>query len=179
MVCNRCVMAVESVLHELDLPFVSVNLGEIEFDKKIAESDKKKLQSNLEKMGFEILSDSNSRLIEKIKKVLIDLIQNKNNDINTNLSNYLNENLQQDYSKLSNLFSQVEGISIEKYFINLKIEKVKELIFYDELSLNEIADMLNYSSAAHLSNQFKKTTGFSPSQFKKLNKNTRKQLDKI
>ena len=110
---------------------------------------------------------------------LIDLVQNKNNDIRITLSEYIVQNIHQDYSKLSNLFSNVEGISIEKYFINLKIEKVKELIVYDELSLSEIANLLNYSSVAHLSNQFKKVTSFSPSYFKQIKESKRKELDHL
>ena len=129
--------------------------------------------------GFELLDDKNSQIIEKIKALLIDLIQNKNNDINIKLSAYLIDHLHTDYSKISNLFSEIEGISIEKFFIHLRIEKVKELIFYDELSLSEIANALHFSSVAHLSNQFKKVTGFSPSYFKTLKNNKRIQLDHL
>lgn len=179
MVCNRCIMVVENELKELGFAFHSVELGEVEFKTTLSETEKAKIANHFEKFGFEILDDATSRLIQKIKLVLIDLVQNKNNDINLNLSDYLKSNLAQDYSKLSNLFSEVEGISIEKYFINLKIEKVKELIVYDELSFTEIANLLNYSSVAHLSNQFKKVTGFSPSHFKNQTSKMRKQLDKI
>ena len=179
MVCNRCIMVVENELKELGFTLNSVELGEVEFKNTLSETEKAKIANHFEKFGFEILDDATSRLIQKIKLVLIDLVQNKNNDINLNLSDYLKSNLSQDYSKLSNLFSEIEGISIEKYFINLKIEKVKELIVYDELSLSEIADLLHYSSSAHLSNQFKKVTGFTPSYFKKMKGNKRTQLDKL
>jgi len=179
MVCNRCILVVKSELEQLGHPIHSVELGEVILKNKISQKDKKSIASKLETFGFEILNDSNSKTIEKIKTILIDLVQNKNNDINSNLSDYLIENLHQDYSKLSNLFSYVEGISIEKYFINLKIEKVKELIVYDELSLSEIANLLNYSSVSHLSNQFKKVTGFSPSYYKKIKESKRKELDHL
>lgn len=179
MVCNRCKMVVKSELEKLGLQLLSVELGEVEILTTISEEQIMRISKKLETFGFEILNDSNSKIIEKIKTILIDLVQNKNNDINITLSDYLIQNLYQDYSKLSNLFSYVEGISIEKYFINLKIEKVKELIVYDELSLSEIAYFLNYSSVSHLSNQFKKVTGFSPSYFKKIKESKRKELDQL
>lgn len=179
MVCNRCVLVVQTELEKLNFSIQEVNLGEVVFKNSISKADKHQIGVQLERFGFELLDDNNSRAIEKIKASLIDLIQNKNNDILVNVSDYLQDVLNQDYSKLSNLFSQVEGISIEKYFINLKIEKVKELIVYDELSLSEIADLLHYSSSAHLSNQFKKVTGFTPSYFKKMKGNKRIQLDKL
>lgn len=178
MVCGRCILVVQSELEKLGFELISVDLGEVKL-KDISHAEKMKIASHLEKFGFEILDDATSRLIQKIKLVLIDLVQNKNNDINLNLSDYLKNNLAQDYSKISNLFSEVEGISIEKYFINLKIERVKELIVYDELSFTEIANILNYSSVAHLSNQFKKATGMTPTQFKNQTSKVRKQLDKI
>ncbi|UOX33787.1 AraC family transcriptional regulator [Flavobacterium sediminilitoris] len=179
MVCGRCILVVKSELEKLGLNILSIELGEVTLSKPISIEEKKKISKQLEPFGFEILDDTNSKIIEKIKNILIDLIQNKNNDINVNISDYLKDKLRQDYSKLSNLFSDIEGISIEKYFINLKIEKVKELIVYDELSLTEIANLLNYSSSAHLSNQFKKVTGFSPSYFKKLKENKRIQIDQL
>lgn len=179
MVCNRCILVVKSELEKLGQEVLSIELGEVVLKNEISVNDKKDITKQLETFGFEILNDSSSKTIEKIKTILIDLVQNKNNNINVTLSDYLIQNLHQDYSKLSNLFSTVEGISIEKYFINLRIEKVKELIVYDELSLSEIADLLNYSSVAHLSNQFKKVTGFSPSYFKKIKESKRKELDQL
>lgn len=179
MVCNRCILVVKSELEKLGQEVLSIELGEVVLKNEISVNDKKDIAKQLETFGFEILNDSSSKTIEKIKTILIDLVQNKNNNINVTLSDYLIQNLHQDYSKLSNLFSTVEGISIEKYFINLRIEKVKELIVYDELSLSEIADLLNYSSVAHLSNQFKKVTGFSPSYFKKIKESKRKELDQL
>ncbi|MFV0305659.1 MAG: helix-turn-helix domain-containing protein [Moheibacter sp.] len=179
MVCNRCIMVVRNELEKLGFQPTLVELGEVILADDISVSDKTKIAHHLETFGFEILDNTNTQLIQKIKTILIDLVQNKNNDIRLNLSDYLKEKLHQNYSKISNLFSEVEGISIEKYFINLKIEKVKELIVYDELSFTEIADLLNYSSVAHLSSQFKKVTGVSPSYFKKLKGNKRIQIDKL
>jgi YesN/AraC family two-component response regulator len=170
---------VKSELEKLGLNYLSVELGEVTFKNVISQEDKISISKHLKAFGFEILNDTKSKTIEKIKSTLIDLIQNKNNNIKDNFSVFLKEKLQQDYSTLSNLFSQIEGISIEKYFINLKIEKVKELIFYDELSLSEIAYSLNYSSVSHLSHQFKKVTGFSPTYFKKLKGNKRKEIDQL
>lgn len=179
MVCDRCKMVVKNQIENLGYSLVKVELGEIELNQEITDIQKKDIKLNLEKFGFELIDDKKSRVIEKIKALLIDLIQNKNADLNQNLSSYIADNLNHDYSKLSNLFSEVEGISIEKYYINLKVEKAKELIMYDELSLSEIADLLNYSSVAHLSNQFKKITGFTPTHFKQIKEVKRVQIDKI
>ena len=179
MVCSRCILVVKSELEKLGHEIVTIELGEVILKNELSNKEKSNISQRLEVLGFEILNDSSSKTIEKIKTILIDLVQNKNNDIDVTLSDYLIQNLHQDYSKLSNLFSTVEGISIEKYFINLRIEKVKELIVYDELSLSEIADILNYSSIAHLSNQFKKVTGFSPTYFKKIKESKRIELDQL
>lgn len=179
MVCDRCKMVVKSELEQLGLQLLSVELGTVETKNTIDESMKNEISRVLMSLGFELIDDKKSRVIEKIKALLIDLIQNKNADLNQNLSSYIADNLNHDYSKLSNLFSEVEGISIEKYYINLKVEKAKELIMYDELSLSEIADLLNYSSVAHLSNQFKKITGFTPTHFKQIKEVKRIQIDKI
>jgi AraC-like DNA-binding protein len=179
MVCNRCVLVVKSEIEKLGYEINSIELGEVILNIAISNDEKKIIATKLESFGFEILNDSNGKIIEKIKTTLIDLVQNKSNFTNLTLSEYLMQNIHHEYSKLSNLFSNVEGISIEKYYINLRIEKVKELIIYDELSLSEIAAVLNYSSVAHLSNQFKKTTGFTPSYFKKIKESKRKELDQL
>lgn len=179
MVCDRCKMVVKSELEKLGLQLLSVDLGKVEINATIDGNKKNEISKTLIALGFELIDDKKSRIIEKIKTILRDITQNKNADLNQNLSAYIAENLNHDYSKLSNLFSQIEGISIEKYYINLKIEKAKELIMYDELSLSEIADLLNYSSVAHLSNQFKKVTGFTPSHFKQIKVAKRIQIDKI
>lgn len=179
MVCDRCKWVVKTEIEKLGFKANVIDLGEIELEASIEPNQKNQIKEALEKFGFELIDDKKSRSIEKIKALLIDVTQNKNADLNKNLSIYIAEHLNQDYSKLSNLFSEVEGISIEKYFINLKIEKAKELIMYDELSLSEIADMLNYSNVAHLSNQFKKVTGFTPSYFKQIKVAKRTQIDKL
>ena len=175
MVCSRCKMVVKFELEKLGLNPISIELGEIEIEENHIDLLQTALTQNLNQLGFELIDDKKSKTIDKIKTLIIDLVQNKNNELNINLSDYLSINLHQDYNTLSHLFSEVEGKTIEKYFINQKIEKVKELLTYDELSLSEIAYRLNYSSVAYLSNQFKKVTGFSPTYFKE-SKNRKRQL---
>ncbi len=167
MVCNRCKMVVKSTLKDMGLHPVQVELGEIELEEDDIAEVKDELRRQLQSLGFDLLDDKRSQIIEKIKNLITDLVQNKNNQLDIKLSFYLSRELNQDYSALSNLFSEVEGITIEKYYILQKIEKVKEFLAYDELTLSEIADRLNYSSMAYLSSQFKKITGLSPSHFKK------------
>ncbi|QBZ98320.1 helix-turn-helix domain-containing protein [Flavobacterium sangjuense] len=179
MVCSRCKMVVKSVFENIGIIPISVELGEVEVKNDIAEHQKKELIKQLRSIGFDLIDDKKSKVIDKIKTLIIDLVQNKSNNLKTNLSDYLSQELHQDYTTLSNLFSEVESTTIEKYFINQKIEKVKELIIYDELSLSEIAYSLNYSSVSHLSNQFKKTTGFSPTYFKNLKSIKRKQIEDL
>lgn len=179
MVCNRCIMAVEQVLKGLSVQPESVSLGEVILGKKLSTEQKKQFDSRLTELGFELIDDRKSQLIERIKGVIIELVHYRDNNSKMNLSSILSEKLKLDYNYLSNLFSDVEGITIEKYFIAQKIEKVKELLVYDELSLSEIAYQLNYSSVAYLSNQFKKVTGLTPSRFKKIGENKRKPLDKV
>ena len=137
------------------------------------------LRRELEALCFELLDDRRMQLIEQVRHLVIDLVHHKNSALRTNLSDYLTEHLHHDYSALSKLFSEVTGTTIEKYFIAQKIERVKELLVYDELSLSQIADLLNYSSTAHLSAQFKSVTGMTPSRFKQEKKNLRKPLDAV
>ena len=177
MVCSRCKMVVKTVFENIGINPVSVELGEVELENNIQEEQKLELLKSLRSIGFDLIDDKKSKIIDKIKTLIIDLVQNKNNDLKSNLSDYLSIQLHQDYNTLSNLFSEVENTTIEKYFINQKIEKVKELIIYDELSLSEIAYSLNYSSVSHLSNKFKKVTGFSPTYFKNLKSIKRKQIE--
>lgn len=179
MVCNRCKMVVKTTLEKLGLHPVHVELGEIELQENDISLLKKNLKQELQSFGFDLLDDKKSKTIEKIKNRLVDLAQNKDNDLQIKLSDYLTQELHQDYSALSNLFSEVEGITIEKYYILQKIEKVKELLVYDELTLSEIALQFNYSSVAYLSNQFKKVTGLTPSHFKKMRTIKRKPLDEV
>jgi len=179
MVCSRCIMVVKDVLEKLNYPAQNVSLGEVELNKELNTTEKETLNQKLETLGFEIIDDKNSRLIEQIKALIIELVHHQNSDLKSNLSDYLSDQLQHDYPSLSNLFSEVEGTTIEKYFIAQKIEKVKELLIYDELSLSEIAHQLNYSSVAYLSNQFKKVTGLTPTYFKNMKASTRKPLDEV
>ncbi|WP_375578503.1 AraC family transcriptional regulator [Marivirga tractuosa] len=167
------------IIEKLGLHPVQVELGEIEIQENNILAVKEQLKQELQSLGFDLLDDKKTRIIEKIKNLIIDLVQNKGNYLEVALSEYLSVELHQDYSSLSNLFSEVEGITIEKYYILQKIEKVKELLVYDELTLSEIAYQLNYSSVAYLSNQFKKVTGLSPSHFKKLRSIKRKPLEEL
>ncbi len=179
MVCSRCKMVVKVELIKLNLTPLSIELGEIEIAEILDENKKSELSKVLQSFGFELLDDKISITIEKIKSLIIELIHNMNNNLNVNLSTYLSQELFQDYNSMSNLFSEVEGITIEQYYISLKVEKVKELLVYDELTLSEIAHQLNYSSVSYLSNQFKKVTGFTPTYFKKLKEKKRRQIDDL
>ena len=179
MVCSRCKMVIKSELENLGLNLITVELGEVEIQERDIKIVKNELLKRLHSLGFDLIDSKKSKTIEKIKNLIVDLIYNKNNDIKTNLSEYLSKSLLQDYNTLSTLFSEVENTTIEKYFINQKIERVKELLTYNELTLNEIAHQLNYSTTSYLSNQFKKVTGFSPSYFKQLKDKKRKQIEDL
>lgn len=179
MVCSRCKLVVKSVFERIGINPITVELGEVELPSEMNENQKSEILKNLRAVGFDLIDDKKSKTISTIKTLIIDLVQNKNNDLKINLSNYLSQELHQDYNTLSNLFSEVENTTIEKYFIHQKIEKVKELIMYDELSLSEIAYSLNYSTVSHLSNQFKKVTGFSPTYFKHIKTIKRKQIEDL
>lgn len=181
MVCDRCLLVMGKILNELNLNAQDIKLGEIDFgDIKVGADKLKALKDKIQPLGFEIINDKKSRLIESIKKKLLAFIQQQESQAKTKLSVYLSQQLHHDYSHLSSLFSTVEGVTIEQYFILMKIEKSKELLIYDELSLTEIAFRLGYSSVSHLSAQFKKVTGMSPSQFKSLRDPlSRKSLDKV
>lgn len=179
MVCNRCITAVGQVLSDLKISPAVITLGEVELNSQLPEKQMLSLKRNLEALGFEILDDGKKRIIEKIKNVVIQKIHHSTIEEYERFSEILSKELRKDYSYLSNLFSEVEGITIEKYIINQKIEKVKELLVYDELSLSEIALRLGYSSVAHLSAQFKKITGLTPSFFKKSGGILRKTLDNV
>lgn len=179
MVCNRCIMVVKNELVKLGFHPLSLTLGEVELDREVNDNEKHIINKHLQTFGFELIDDRKSRLIGQIKSLIIELVHYQNNELKSNLSDILVSKLHHDYTYLSNLFSEVEGTTIEKYFIAQKIEKVKELLVYDELSLSEIAFQLNYSSVAHLSNQFKKVTGLTPSHFKNIKTDKRKPLDKV
>ncbi len=168
MVCPRCIMAVESQLEKLKLPFDSVSLGKVVFRIELSEVEISQLKKNLTPLGFEILKNKDAQLIESIKNKLQELVGEADIASGFNLSNFFGKTIGQDYSKLSHLFSSLEGQTIEKYFIQLKIDKVREWLFYNELQLSEMAWKLGYSSVQHLSSQFKKITGMTPSDYKKL-----------
>ena len=179
MVCRRCKMVVKAELEKIGLHPITVELGEVELREDNIDDRKAEVLQSLHAMGFDLIDDRKSKTIEKIKTLIVDLVHARQNNININLSEYLAQNLSQDYSTLSNLFSEVENTTIEKYYISQKVEKVKELLMYGELSLAEIAFELNYSSAAHLSNQFKKVTGFSPRYFRQLKDQKRRQIEDL
>jgi AraC family transcriptional regulator len=179
MVCNRCIRAVDSILNGQLIPHENVQLGEVTLLAPLKAETKNALNAALKEEGFELIDDRRSRLIEKIKKLILKRINTGLDESTDNLSDYLAGEMHLDYSYLSNLFSSVEGMTIEKYFIAQKIEKVKELLVYNELSLSEIAFRLGYSSVQYLSNQFRKTTGLTPSHFRKVGADKRKPLDQV
>lgn len=179
MVCDRCIMAVRNELERQNLSYKNVKLGEVELAEPASTSQLKNLEEGLAVIGFEILNDSKSQLVEKIKNVIVSLIHRGDDDLNLKLSALLEERLHKDYHYLTTLFSSVEGVTIEKYAILQRIERVKELLVYNQNSVGEIADALNYSSVQHLSQQFKKVTGLTPSQFRELKENKRKSIDKL
>lgn len=172
-------MVVKNELEHIGYKPTHLTLGEVELDREINNAEKETINNHLQTFGFELIDDKKSRLIGQIKSLIIDLVHHQNSELTANLSDLLSGKLHHDYTYLSNLFSEVEGTTIEKYFIAQKIEKVKELLVYDELSLSEIAFQLNYSSVAHLSNQFKKVTGLTPSHFKNIKVDKRKPLDEV
>jgi len=180
MVCNRCIMVVSQELEKLQLPFNSISLGEVNMVGAPSADQLKKLDENLKQLGFELLDDKKNALVEKIKTTIINLIHGKDNDtLNTKLSVFLQDSIGVDYHQLSTAFSTAEGLTIEKYVILQRIERVKELLQYDEMNLSEIADNLGYSSVQHLSQQFKKITGLTPSAYRQLKENSRKPLDQV
>ena len=179
MVCNRCILVVKQELERLSIEHRNVTLGEVETVSQIPQEKIKQLSINLAAQGFELLDNARQQLTEKIKNIIIQQVHYNEEQNLHNYSEILPKSLHKDYSYLSSLFSNVEGITIEKYIIHQKIERVKELIIYDELTLSEIAFKQGYSSVAHLSNQFKKVTGLTPSYFKQVGQQKRKPLDNI
>ncbi|PWK17179.1 helix-turn-helix protein [Arcicella aurantiaca] len=179
MVCNRCIRDVKDIFHALNIPINQISLGEIEVEQGRLPAQLQSLKESLSNNGFELIEDKKVQIIEIIKTLVIQQIQQENKERNLNFSTLIVEKLNKDYSYLSSLFSSVEGITIEKYILLQKVEKIKELLVYNELSLSEIAFRLDYSSVQHLSTQFKKTTGLNPSYFKKLKDHLRKPLDQV
>jgi AraC-like DNA-binding protein len=179
MVSNRCKMAVKEELKKLGLHFIVVDLGEVEIMESISGDQREQLKVGLLSSGLELMDDKRAMLIEKIKNIIIEMVHHSDELIKTNFSDYLSEKLNHDYTYLANLFSEVQGTTIEHFIISHKIERIKELIIYNELNITEIAYKMNYSSVAHLSNQFKKVTGLSPSHFKNLKDKRRSPIEEI
>lgn len=180
MVCDRCIKVVKAVLSGQDIEIESIQLGEVKLKRPVTEGQIPALEAALRAEGFELIDDKRSRIVSQIKSVLIELIHYGDLEaLHQNISGYITQKLHKDYHYLSNLFSESENMTIEQFVIFQKIEKVKELLVYDELSLSEISFKMGYSSVAHLSAQFKKITGFTPSRFKKLKDHKRRPLDKL
>jgi len=179
MVSNQCKIAVKAELKKLGLHFIVVDLGEIELMEDITTEQRQQLKTGLLMAGFELMDDKRAVLIERIISVIIDMVHHTSEIIKVNFSDYLSEKLNHDYTYLSNTFSEVKGITIQQFIIIHKVERIKELLIYDELNLTEISYLLNYSSVAHLSNQFKKVTGMSPSVYKNLKDRKRIPIEEI
>ena len=181
MVCRRCVMTVENILTKAGIKFDAVQLGEIHLPGELPESKRELLSNELSKVGFELIDNRAGGLVEKIKQLTIKKARNdvREAEQKQNLSQYLSAKLHHEYTYLSSLFSSVEGRTIESFFIHQRVERAKELLVYGEKTMSEIADELDYSSIAHLSAQFKKTTGLTPSHFKQIGTEKRKSLDGI
>ena len=179
MVCIRCKVVVADILSDLQIPSKAVELGEVELRDDLSIFQKEQLTMSLLRCGLELLDDNRSIFIQKIKTLIIEQVHYEEKALNVNLSVFLSNKLNYNYTYLANLFSEVTGMTIEKFFIMHKIEKVKELLVYNELTLTEIASKMHYSSVAHISNQFKKVTGLSPSHFKKLKSKRRSVLESL
>ena len=179
MVSNRCKTAVKEELKKLGLHFMIIDLGEVEIMENISALQRQQLQSALLNVGLQLMDDKRAVLIERIKTVIIEMIHHSDEVVRINFSNFISEKLQHDYTYLANLFSEVQGTTIEQFIILHKVERIKELIMYDELNISEIAWKMNYSSVSHLSNQFKKATGLSPSHFKQLKDKKRTPIEEL
>lgn len=180
MVCARCIKSVATIFQAAGVKVNEIELGKVMVDGELPEPVMEKVRNELKAEGFEVIDDQRIKLVEQVKNLIVELVHMKDLDeMKENLSDYLSKRLQKDYTYISNLFSSIENTTIEQYFILQKIEKVKEWLVYDELTLSEMAFRLGYSSVAHLSSQFKKITGFTPSEFKKLKDHNRKRLDTV
>ena len=179
MVCDRCKLAVAKVLRDVGLTPTDIRLGVVTVAGRLGESEIRRLRPALRALGFDLLEDRQKQTVERIRSAVIELVHYRDGKSDVNLSEYLSSSLGIDYSVLSKLFSESEGMTIERYFILQKIERVKELLFYGEMSLGEIAFKMNYSSTAHLSAQFKSVTGMTPTQFKATGRKELTQLDRV
>jgi AraC-like DNA-binding protein len=172
-------MAVKAELKKLGLHYIVVDLGEVEIMESLTDKQLSDIRSGLNSCGLELMDDKRAMLIEKIKSAIIEMVHHSDEIIRTNFSDYLSHKLKYDYTYMANLFSEIQGMTIEQFIILHKIERIKELIIYDELNITEIAYKMNYSSVAHLSNQFKKATGLSPSHFKLVKDKKRRPIEEI
>jgi YesN/AraC family two-component response regulator len=179
MLSTRCKIVVKDILKGLDLHFVIVDLGEVEIMEDLDNEQLEELKLALLQSGLELMDNKKAILIERIKNTVVEMVHHSNEGIKINFSNFLSEKLHHDYTYMANLFSEMQGTTIEQFMIAHKVERIKELIIYGELNITEIAWKMNYSSVAHLSNQFKKMTGLSPSQFKQLKDKTRRSLEDL
>jgi AraC-like DNA-binding protein len=179
MLSTRCKIVVKDILKGLDLHFVIVDLGEVEIMENLDSEQLDELKAALLQSGLELMDNKKAILIERIKNTIVEMVHHSNEGLKVNFSSFLSEKLHHDYTYMANLFSEVQGSTIEQFMIAHKVERIKELIIYGELNITEIAWKMNYSSVAHLSNQFKKMTGLSPSQFKQLKDKTRRSLEEI
>ncbi len=179
MVSTRCKLTVKEILKKFGLHFVVVDLGEVEIMEELNAAELQLLQGVLSESGLELMDNKRAILIERIKNIIIEMVHHTEEMIKVNFSDYLTGKLDHDYTYMANLFSEVQGTTIEQFIISHKVERIKELIIYNELNITEIAWKLNYSSVAHLSNQFKKATGLSPTHFKQLKDKKRKSIDEI
>ena len=179
MVSNRCKMVVKDILKQLELHFVLVDLGEVDIMENISVMQKEELKTLLKTAGLDLMDDKRAVLIEKIKNAVIEMVHHSDEVMKVNFSDFLSDKLNHDYTYLANLFSEIQGTTIEQFVISHKVERIKELIIYGELNITEIAWKMNYSSVAHLSNQFKKVTGLAPSHFKQLKDKRRQPIEDI
>ena len=179
MVSNRCKLAVKEVLKNLGVHFIIVDLGEVEIMEELSQEQRAQLREGLLQTGLELMDDRKGILIERIKNAIVEMVHHSDDSPKTNFSDYLSDKLHYDYTYLANLCSEVQGATIGQFIIAHKIERIKELITYGELNISEIAWKMNYSSVAHLSNQFKKITGLTPTHFKQLKEKRRSPIEKI
>lgn len=179
MVCDRCKSAVEGILRDKDYNVLSMELGIVDIENDLSAAEINDLKDKLTAIGFELLEDKKAIIVQKIKDLIVKNIHYTDINLPVTLSSFLSKELQQDYNTVSQYFSQQEGTTIEKYFIAQKIEKIKELLVYNELTLSQIADKMHFSSVAYLSNQFKKETGMTASEYKAASDHKRQSLDKL
>ncbi len=179
MVCHRCKLAVADILHQNGYHPHDINLGEAVINEELTGSQLQELDEKLKHIGFELIDDKKARIVEKIKNAIVELVHHSEGLPTVNLSTYLSQKLDLVYNHLSDTFSDLEGTTVERYYIAQRIERVKELLIYDELTLSQIADQLGYSSVAYLSNQFKKETGLTPSHFKQIREDKRRNIEEL